>query len=91
MLVRAEGRVDHMYLDTKGLVTVGVGFLLSTLDSAIRLNFQRDGRKATEEEIAIDYGTVKIQSKGMMANYYKRFTHCYLSDEEIDLLLDERK
>ncbi|WP_291618443.1 hypothetical protein [Colwellia sp.] len=36
-----EGKVSHMYLDSKGLVTVGVGHLLKDLASAQKLNFKK--------------------------------------------------
>ncbi len=34
-----EGKISHMYLDSKGFVTVGVGHLLKDLASAQKLNF----------------------------------------------------
>lgn len=36
-LERYEGRVPHMYLDSRGYVTVGVGHLIGTKSAAIKL------------------------------------------------------
>src|SRR5690606_6058570 len=57
-----EGRVDCMYLDVKGLVTVGVGNLVDPVHLAERLPFRRpDGSLATREEIRAAWHTVKTQ------------------------------
>ena len=40
---RFEGRIAHMYLDTKGLVTVGVGKMLRNEAAALKLPFVRRG------------------------------------------------
>ena len=43
-----EGKIPHMYLDTKGLVTVGVGYLLATVVEAQKLPFivDKTGKKS---------------------------------------------
>jgi GH24 family phage-related lysozyme (muramidase) len=35
-----EGNVAHMYLDTKGLVTIGIGNLIDPISLALTLPFQ---------------------------------------------------
>ena len=81
-----------MYLDTKGLVTVGVGYLLATVVEAQKLPFivDKTGKKATPVEIKDDYFNVKKQAKGFLASYYKRFTKLKLTDIEIDKLTNKR-
>ncbi len=37
-----EGRINHMYLDVKGLVTVGLGCLLENVEAALKLPFVYD-------------------------------------------------
>jgi GH24 family phage-related lysozyme (muramidase) len=71
-----EGCVEHMYLDTKGFVTVGVGHLLSTLANAQSLTFivQKDSKAATDDQIKTDYDTIKKQTKGLLASTYKKHT-----------------
>lgn len=55
-LEHQEGRVNHMYLDSNGYVTVGVGHLVATVQAAQRLPFQtRSGRTALDDEIKDDF------------------------------------
>jgi GH24 family phage-related lysozyme (muramidase) len=50
---RYEGRVNHLYLDSRGFVTVGVGHLLSSVEKAQELAFVTDsGEPATTAMIA---------------------------------------
>jgi len=39
MLKSYEGNIPYMYLDSRGLVTVGVGFLLGSADDAVNYSF----------------------------------------------------
>ena len=84
-----EGRVPHMYLDTKGLVTVGVGKMLPDAAAAQALPFVRrdNGAAATSDEIRRDYDTVRAQPKAMLAGSYRKFTQLDLPDAAIDALL----
>ena len=49
LIKRGEGCISHMYLDTVGKVTVGVGNMLPTAEAAVELPFiDRDtGASAT--------------------------------------------
>ena len=86
-----EGCVEHMYLDTKGFVTVGVGHLLSTLASAQALAFivQKVSKTATKEQIKTDYDTVKKQTKGLLSSTYKKHTKLKLKKTDIDKLTNK--
>ncbi len=85
-----EGAIPHMYLDSKGLVTVGIGHLIINLQSAQKLPFiTQKAIKATLKEIQVDYDLVKKQSGNMLASYYKRFTKLKLSAIEIDKLTNK--
>lgn len=86
-----EGCVEHMYLDTKGYVTVGVGHLLSTLTNAQSLAFivQKDSKVATKEQIKTDYDTVKKQTKGLLSSTYKKHTKLKLKKTDIDKLTNK--
>lgn len=79
-----------MYLDTKGLVTIGVGNLLAAESDAYALAFiKRDtGNKATREEIVTEYRHLKAQQPGMVASKYETFTNLTLTDDIIDELLE---
>ena len=92
MIREGEGSISHMYLDTRGLVTVAVGQLLSTVEAAQELGFvERDTRmSATVTQIAQDYESVKQQSDGRVASFYRQFTELDLPRAAINELLDRR-
>ena len=92
-LIKAgEGNISNMYLDTKGLVTVGVGQMIRTADAATRLSFvnRETNEPATADEIRRDYATVKEQPKGNVARWYRTFTLLDMPQAEIDALLARR-
>lgn len=86
-----EGLVDHMYLDTKGFLTVGIGHLLPSVASAQQVDFfrRKDNIKATHNEIKTDYETVGKQRKGMLAGNYKRHAKVFLKRAAIDALTNK--
>ncbi|MFL0809743.1 MAG: hypothetical protein K6L76_04955 [Agarilytica sp.] len=90
-LEKYEGKIEHMYLDTKGYVTVGVGHLLKDVAAAQKLNLiqQKGGKKATAADIKADYDAVKKQPMGLFAALYKQHTKLKLSAADIDALTDK--
>src|ERR1700755_2922712 len=63
-----EGNVAHMYLDTKGLVTIGIGNLIDPISLALTLPFQFKvnnragvvgGQPATVKEIETEWLSLK--------------------------------
>jgi GH24 family phage-related lysozyme (muramidase) len=63
-----EGEVPYMYLDTRGLVTVGIGNLIDPVASARALPFQfkarnklgrQPGQRATQAEIEAEWNHLK--------------------------------
>jgi GH24 family phage-related lysozyme (muramidase) len=86
---RWEGKITHMYLDTKGLVTVGIGKMLPNVAAAQALGFVRrsDKATATATEIETDFKEVSKQTKGKLASSYEKYTKLDLPDDAIfDLL-----
>ena len=80
-----ENRIHWMYLDTVGVVTVGVGQALLTPAMALAYPFQRPNAEyATREEILAEYATVKVMPRGRVAKAYRRSTSLLLSDAAID-------
>ncbi len=71
-----EGVIPHMYLDTKGYVTVGVGFLINTVSKATQYAFVKRGTatRASRAEIEADWKAVNKMAKGMVASRYKSST-----------------
>jgi GH24 family phage-related lysozyme (muramidase) len=87
---RYEGRVPHLYLDSRGFVTVGVGHLLSSAAKAQELAFVTDsGESATTEMIAEEYKQIAEQEANHAAIYYQSFTQLRLSDSAIDQLTEK--
>jgi len=89
-IVQNEGSINHLYLDTRGNATIGVGQLIASVESAKSLNLvvRETGDLATEQEIEQEYTNIVAQKVGMVASRYKDFTKLELSQKEIDLQLD---
>jgi len=89
MLMQGEGALRHMYLDTVGLVTVGVGHMIPNAEAAQALSFvvRADGSAATSDQIAADYAGVSRQQKGLLAARYRQFTTLDMTDAAIQDLL----
>ncbi|MCF6257490.1 MAG: hypothetical protein L3J98_10250 [Gammaproteobacteria bacterium] len=90
-LIRYEGDVRHMYLDTEGYVTIGVGHLVPNLAAALKLNLVvgKTGAIATEAQITIDYESVKKQPKGGIAYTYKKYTQLIMTGVEVNRLTNK--
>lgn len=74
-LEQYEGEIAHMYLDSKGFVTVGVGHLISSATEAHKLAFKTTkNTSATSTEISADYNAIKKQPPNRIAAFYKSHT-----------------
>lgn len=89
---RHEGVIDHMYLDTVGKVTIGIGFMMPDAAAALdyKLINRKTGAPATAAEIAADWSKVHEQQKGRIASTYRKFTKLDLPEAETRKLLKER-
>ena len=88
-----EGTVTHLYADSLGKVTVGVGTMLASVGEAQRLAFvvRQTGKPATQTEIAADYNSVLSQwrtTPNQKATSYQ--TALDLPQAEIDRVLQVR-
>ena len=92
LIKHGEGCISHMYLDTVGKVTVGVGNMLPAPEAAIELPFiDRDtGVNATETEIRAGYKLVANQEPKKLAASYKQYSSLDLTADTINELLDRR-
>lgn len=89
-LEKYEGKVSHMYLDSKGYVTVGIGHLLNTVADAQKLAFKNTSNKlANKVEIKADYESIKKQPANRLASSYKNHAKLTLPNTEIDKLTNE--
>lgn len=79
----AEGRVDHLYLDSArpAWVTVGVGHRLTTVGDALALAFE------PRDQVAGDFARVAAAQPGLAASAYAGLCRARLSQAAIDALL----
>jgi hypothetical protein len=83
-LKQYEGKVNYMYLDVKGLVTIGIGHLIDPVSMAQKLDFSTKGGSGSVSsgEIAAEWQTVKSRKdligKGSAA--FDAITRLQLSD-----------
>jgi hypothetical protein len=91
-----EGRVTYMYLDIKGLVTIGVGNLIDPVSAAQALPFvfknNPAGPAATADQIAREWQTLKNDPSLAVKGYLAcgPLTQLELSDNTIDVLIVQR-
>ncbi|GAA0345490.1 peptidoglycan-binding domain-containing protein [Streptomyces blastmyceticus] len=84
---RLEGRVDHMYLDRLGNVTIAIGNKIDPLSDALNLAasgaqlLRNDGTPASDAEITDEWNRVKTSSGP---------TQLHLDDSGIDTLVDNK-
>ncbi|MDA7747066.1 hypothetical protein N8878_07030 [Psychromonas sp.] len=92
-LEQYEGRVEHMYLDTKGYVTVGVGHMIATAQDASQITFviNESGISASKKEIEDEYALIKSKPFGSAypARRFKSFAKLKLTDSVIDTLTNK--
>ena len=84
-----EGRVNHMYQDTEGNITVGIGYHI-TEASAKTYPFVllSDKSKATQDQISEDYTSVHSAPGKMDAKKYKKYTKLILQEKSIDTIFE---
>ncbi|MBA4503703.1 lysozyme family protein [Marinobacterium marinum] len=90
LLEQQEGRINHMYRDTRGFITIGVGHLLAYPHSAARLAFihRENGHPAQETDIRAEFRHLLTRPYGqhLSAHSFKPQTRLILPDSEIDAL-----
>jgi len=92
-LKQYEGKVNFMYLDVKGLVTIGIGNLIDPVDNALKLEFRKKGGSGavSSAEIIAEWNTVKSRTdlapKGGSA--FASITTLELTDSGITTMVNE--
>jgi GH24 family phage-related lysozyme (muramidase) len=83
-----EGNFEHMYLDTKGNVTVGIGHMIPSADAAVSLPFvhRADRKPATAEEKKAEWSSMHAQTPAKVATYYAQFSTMILLADDIKKL-----
>ena len=83
-----EGTVPWMYLDTRGLVTVGVGEMLANAARAQSLAFvDSSGQPITQDVILAEFNRVSSLAPAKVAGFYRSSTSPVLPHPAIDTLL----
>jgi GH24 family phage-related lysozyme (muramidase) len=89
-----EGRVEYMYLDILGKVTIGVGNLIDPVPLALQLPFvsKNDERPASPDDIRRDFDTVKgdpsLAARGHEA--CRDITRLKLTGPAVDTLVQDK-
>jgi GH24 family phage-related lysozyme (muramidase) len=83
-----EGFAQHMYLDQKGNVTVGIGLLLATAQKAMTLPFVKKPlmKPAHPKHIENAYNKVKAAKPTGVASDFKHLTSLIISEADAILL-----
>jgi len=89
-----EGRYNHMYLDTKSKVTIGVGHLITNRTAVTTLTLYTlknnlPNVAATLKEKQDEYDTIAKQKKNYKASWYKQ--HCKLVMKDLDINTQRKK
>ena len=86
-----EGLVQHLYLDTQKLPTVGVGCRVFGAQASLQLPWLRaDGAMPLAAEIAHDYDRVAAMAPGMRPEAYLGPGALFLDKASVDQLLQVR-
>jgi GH24 family phage-related lysozyme (muramidase) len=91
-LTRWEGSCRHMYVDTRGYVTTGVGNLLRDANAAAALPWvhRATGKPASAEEIRAAFRDVATLGAGHKAGFYERASDLVLPQAKIEQLAASR-
>jgi GH24 family phage-related lysozyme (muramidase) len=85
-----EGYVHYMYLDIKGLVTIGIGNLIDPIGAALVLPFvHADGSPASSAEISAEWQRLKAHTELAHQGFRAAQQYCTLrlTDDGIDDLV----
>lgn len=88
-----EGKVNFMYLDVKGLVTIGIGNLIDPVSQALKLEFgtKGGGGPVGTSEVMTEWQNVKsrtdLMNKGSAA--FNAITRLQLTDRGISTMVNE--
>lgn len=85
-----EGVIPHMYLDTAGKVTIGIGFMIPDPHAALAyvLVNRITGAAASSAEKLAEWTRVSQQAKGKLAQTYRKFTTLDLPETAVRATLD---
>jgi GH24 family phage-related lysozyme (muramidase) len=96
-LKNQENSILYMYLDTKGNVTIGVGFMLASAHAARVFSaqvpfYKSNGSKATASEVEAEYRNIKKQKYGIHigAGAFKKDATLTVKQSDVDSYLKKQ-
>jgi GH24 family phage-related lysozyme (muramidase) len=91
-LLHWEGDIKHLYVDTRGFVTTGIGQLVKDAPAARELPFidTRTGAPATPQQIDQAFASVQQLPKGHSDSWYAKATDLRLPEETVRALAQSR-
>lgn len=81
-----EGYVTHMYLDCKGLVTVGIGHRIPDVETAMAMRFFDRGTVNDANEVHIKNAYNMVLESGLICKHYSVFENMTHIDLDLDLI-----
>lgn len=87
-----EGVIDHLYLDTRGNPTIGVGFHVSSKEAFTRLSLRdkRTNKPASRAQKQQEYNTLTRLPAGKTARWYAEHCSLHLPHSESMRLLQQQ-
>lgn len=89
-LARWEGFTTWLYLDTRGLVTVGIGNMLPTLEACRALPWRTIDRPSSQAEVDEAWSAIRAQQPAKAASSYAGVTKVRLESIEVVRLAERR-
>jgi GH24 family phage-related lysozyme (muramidase) len=89
-LRKHEGVIPHLYLDTLGLVTCGVGHMIATEQGVANISMVRNGdsQPASLNDKVIEWRNVKSLEPARLPAYYEQHTTLRITDAVVDAIQD---
>ncbi|MBQ4863734.1 hypothetical protein J8L98_18795 [Pseudoalteromonas sp. MMG013] len=89
-LKQFEGQINHLYLDSRGNPTIGIGFMMANIQQFCALTlYTQQHELATKAQKKAEYNRISTLPTGYKAAWYG--THCqlHLSDPQCEAILQK--
>jgi len=89
-----EGNYNHMYIDSKGKVTIGIGHLIANKSAVVSIMLYKSKHgqptmPASAKEKQDEYDNILKQRKNYKASWYKQFTTLVMKNTDINTQRDK--
>ncbi|TMP43874.1 hypothetical protein CWB96_11875 [Pseudoalteromonas citrea] len=87
-LKQFEGQINHLYLDSRGNPTIGIGFMMANVDQFCALLMHtKQHQPATNKQKRDEYLRLSQLPSGYKAQWYKAHCQLYLPEQQCDIVL----